>query len=403
MPDRLLHYLHSELLGASGLQWFIAVLIVFGVTPLLILARTLMARRLRTLSALSRTQFDDFLVTLVERTRGWFLALLAMRAASLVFDLPDRWDHRAQIALVVGGMIQGGVWAVALVRYLVDNRFARHVETKGQVVPVAQTLLRFAGLVVVWTIVLLAVLSSFGIDITALVAGLGVGGVAVALAVQTILGDVLASISIAVDKPFSPGDYIVVGDDQGTVRRISLRSTVLGGLGGEEIVIANNDLLSSRISNYTRMFERRVTFTVGVPHDTSQELLEALPGLLRGKLDGREKVRFDRATLMKLADSAIEYEVVYWVLDPGYGVYAEIHQRILLDLIRDMRAAGYDFAFPSRTLYFGSPVALAGPGEESQPAPRFAEAGRPNIGDAPRSGEAARVQAVAIQATLAAQ
>jgi small-conductance mechanosensitive channel len=370
MPDRLLAFLHRELFGASGLQWFIALLIVFGVTPLLILARGLVAQRLRRLTERSRIQFDDFLVTLVERTRGWFLAVLALRAASLVFDLPERWDSRAQAALVVFGMIQGGVWAVALVRYLVDIRFVRHVETKGQVVPVAQTLLRFAGLVVVWTLVLLAVLSSFGIDITARVAGLGVGGVAVALAVQTLLGDVLASISIAMDKPFSPGDYIVVGQDQGTVRRISLRSTVLGGLGGEEIVIANNDLLSSRISNYTRMFERRVKFSVGVLYDTSQELLEALPGLLRSTIDGREKVRFDRATLMNLADSAIQYEVVYWVLDPGYAVYAEIHQRILLDLIRDMRAAGYDFAFPSRTLYMGSPLTLAEPTPKSRPEPR---------------------------------
>ncbi len=355
MPDFLPSFLNDRWMGASYLQWLVALVIVFGATPLMMLARSLIARRLRALASRSNTSFDDFLVTLVDRTRGWFLALLALRGATLIFDLPARWDTRAQILLVAGGMAQGGIWAATLVRYLVDHRFARHMHTDGQVVPVAQTLLRFAGLVLVWTIVLLAVLSSFGIDITALVAGLGVGGIAVALAVQTLLGDLLASISIALDKPFSPGDYIAVGEHQGTVRRITLRSTVLGGLGGEEIILANSDLLRSRISNYTRMTERRVVFKVGVPYDTTQERLEALPALLRAAVEEREQVRFDRAVLSKLADSSLEYEVVYWVLSPQYGVFALTHQDLLLTLIRTMRAAGHDFAFPTRTLYIAQP------------------------------------------------
>src|SRR5690606_28290187 len=159
------------------------------------------------------------------------------------------------------------------------------------VTPVAQTLLRFAGLVIVWTIVVLAVLSAFGVDITALVAGLGVGGVAVALAVQKVLGDVLASISIAVDKPFVPGDFIAVDDKMGTVQKIGIRSTAIAALSGEGLVLANNDLLGARIRNYTRMVERRVVFKVGVVYDTPQALLEALPGLLRACVDGRDKVR----------------------------------------------------------------------------------------------------------------
>lgn len=365
MSDLLPPFLHDRWMGASYLQWLVATVIVFGATPLMILARSLLARRLRTLASRSTTDLDDFLVTLVERTRGWFFALVALRMATLIFDLPTRWDVRAQVMLVGGGMVQGGLWAAALVRYLVDHRFARHMRTDGQVIPVAQTLLRFAGLVIVWSIVLLAVLSSLGIDITALVAGLGVGGVAVALAVQTLLGDVLASISIAMDKPFVPGDYIAVGQDQGTVRRISLRSTVLGGLGGEEIVLANSDLLSSRINNFTRMVERRVSFSVGVQYDTSQEQLEALPGLLRAAVEAQDKVRFDRATLTKLADSALQYDIVYWVLSPEYGVYAQIHQAVLFTLIRTMRAAGYEFAFPSRTLYIAQPETTA----EPQPNP----------------------------------
>jgi small-conductance mechanosensitive channel len=375
MPEHLRELLEHRYLGATGLQWLVATTIVVALTPLLILARRLLATRLRRLTTRSRTDIDDFLVTLVERTRGWFFALLSLRAATLVFDLPERWDHRAQNALVIGGMIQGGLWAGALVRYLVDHRFARAMNKDGHVVPVAQTLLRFAGLVIVWSIVLLAVLSSFGIDITALVAGLGVGGVAVALAVQTLLGDVLASISIAVDKPFSPGDYIALGEDQGTVRRVTLRSTVIGGLGGEELVIANNDLLRSRISNYTRMTERRVGFSVRVPYDTAEPLLEGLPALLRRVVETHgDRVRFDRATLTTLAESSLQYDVVYWVLSPDYGEFAKIHERVLLDLVREMRAAGHAFALPGRSVHIAAPTTTPEPVPMPTPEQRLADA-----------------------------
>jgi len=361
LPDA---FFHQHYLGVSGLQWLIALAIILGGTPLLVLIRVIVTARLRRLAVRSVTDVDDFIVTLVEQTRGWFLALVAARIASLTLGLPDRWDDRAHTALIVGGMIQAGLWAATVIRYLVDRRFAAHIApspNQPQVTPIAQTLLRFVGLVLVWSVVLLAALSAFGIDITALVAGLGVGGIAVALAVQRVLGDILASISIVVDKPFEPGDFIAVGGQSGTVRRIGIRSTVLASLGGEELVIANNDMLSNKIQNYTRMSERRVLFKLGVVYDTSQERLAALPGMLRAIVEAQEKIRFGRAVLTGLGDSSIDYEVVYTVLDPDYDIYAGIHQRILLELIRQMRAAGYDFAFPTRTLYVVPPEPPTGP------------------------------------------
>ncbi|MBA3547494.1 MAG: mechanosensitive ion channel family protein [Nannocystis sp.] len=352
MPQPLEFFLDHTYLGVSGLHWLIALAVVLGGTPLLILTRVLVTARLRRLAVRTHTDLDDLVVTLVAQTRGWFFALATTRIATLTLPLPDRWDDRAQTALIVGGMIQGGLWAATLIRYLVDRRFAQHVSpNQAQVTPIAQTMLRFVGLVLVWSVVLLAALSAFGVDITALVAGLGVGGIAVALAVQRVLGDILASISIVVDKPFEPGDFITVDGSSGTVRRIGIRSTVLASLGGEELVIANNDMLSNQIQNYTRMTERRVVFKLGVVYDTSQARLEALPAMIRAIVEAREKVRFGRAVLTGLGDSAIEYEVVYNVLDPSYDIYAEIHQQILFEMIRQMRAAGYDFAFPTRTLY----------------------------------------------------
>lgn len=350
-------------LGITGLQWLVAATILLALTPALILARRFVARRLRRRVERTAWDGDDMVVALVERTRAWFFLLIGLRVAAVTLDLPDRWDQRVHTALLIGAMIQGGIWASAVVRYLVDRRFARHVQEGGaasDVTPIAQTLLRFAGLVLVWSVVVLVVLSALGIDITALVAGLGIGGVAVALAVQQVLGDVLASISIIVDKPFAPGDFIAIGDRSGTVRKIGVRSTVLASLGGEDLVVSNNDLLKSRIQNFTRMRERRVVFRVGVVYSTSDALLAGLPDLLRAAVERRESVRFDRASLINLGESAIEYEIVYWVLTPDYNEYTRIHQALLLDLLREMRAAGYDFAFPSRTLYVVPPEAPEG-------------------------------------------
>lgn len=370
MPDSLKDLFAREWLGASGTQWTVALAIVLVATPLLILLRTLITSRLRKLASKTPRDFDDFLVGLIASTRGWFFALLSLRVATLVFDLPERWDTRAQIALVAGGMLQGGIWAAALVRYLVDRRFAHHAKgSDDQVVPVAQTLLRFAGMVVVWSVVLLAVLSAFGIDITALVAGLGISGIAVALALQRVLGDVLASISIALDKPFVPGDSIAVGDKRGTVHRIGLRSTILGGLGGEELVLPNNDLLASRISNFTRMRERRIDFKLTVPYDTDHEKLAALPAILKAQIDGREQCRFDRAALTNLAERGVEYTVVYWVTSPEYKLYVQLHEQILLAILREMNAAGYTIAAQEGS----SSIGPADPPQEPVFAPQTLE------------------------------
>jgi small-conductance mechanosensitive channel len=308
----------------------------------LLLLRALLAGKLKGLAQRSRTAFDDLLVDLLAGTRGWFLGMVILRFTALALTVPARWDRRFEVVLGVALALQGAVWASTLVRVIVDKRFVRHAEAGGpQVVPIAQTLVRFAGLVLVWTLAVLVILSNLGIDITALVAGLGIGGVAVALAVQRVLGDILASVSIAVDKPFQPGDFIVVGDQQGTVQRVGLRSTVLAGLGGEGLVLPNNDLLASRIRNFARMQERRVVFKVAIPDDTPVDLVEALPTLLRQCVEARDKVRFDRANLVNFTGAKFEYEIVYYMLSPDYKEYARVHEQLLLDVVRQARAAGY--------------------------------------------------------------
>ena len=199
--------------------------------------------------------------------------------------------------------------------------------------------------------ILLLILENVGVDVTALIAGLGVGGIAVALAAQNILGDLFSSMSIVLDKPFVLGDFIIVGDMMGTVEKIGLKTTRVRSLSGEQLIFSNSDLLGSRIRNFKRMQERRIVFSIGVAYDTPAEKLTAIPGMLRAAVEAQEPVRFDRAHFAKFGDSALIYEVVYFVLKPDYNLSMDIQQAINLRLFREFADRQIEFAFPTQTLH----------------------------------------------------
>ncbi|HEV7226556.1 MAG TPA: mechanosensitive ion channel family protein, partial [Pirellulales bacterium] len=195
---------------------------------------------------------------------------------------------------------------------------------------------------------------------SALVAGLGVGGIAIALAAQNVLGDLFASLSIVLDRPFILGDFIAVGDFSGAVEHIGLKTTRLRSLSGEQLVFSNADLLQSRIRNYKRMYERRIQFTFGVAYGTSRDQLTAIPGMIREAIAAHEKTRFDRAHFKSFGDSALIFEAVYYVLSPDYNLYMDIQQAINLTLLQGFAAAGIDFAFPTQTIYVHKADGAAG-------------------------------------------
>ena len=192
-------------------------------------------------------------------------------------------------------------------------------------------------------------------------AGLGVGGIAVALAVQNILGDLFASLSIVIDKPFVIGDFIVVGEFMGTVEHVGLKTTRVRSLGGEQLVFANSDLLASRVRNYKRMNERRILFQFGVLYQTTAEQLEAIPQRVREVIETLEEVRFDRAHFFRFGESSYDFEVVYWMQNPDYARYMDAQQQINLGLVRAFKDMGVEFAYPTRTLYLESPVEVRQP------------------------------------------
>jgi small-conductance mechanosensitive channel len=199
--------------------------------------------------------------------------------------------------------------------------------------------------------VLLAMLSNIGVNITAFVASLGVGGIAIALAAQNILGDLFASVAIAVDKPFEVGDFVVMGEVVGSVEEVGIKTTRIRSLSGEQIVMANTEMLKQTIRNYKRLMERRIVFGFGVTYSSTPEQMQAIPEIVKKVVEGSERLRFDRAHFKAFGDSSLDFEVVYIVLDPDYNVYMDEQQRINLALLRELTALGVDFAFPTRTLH----------------------------------------------------
>ena len=202
-----------------------------------------------------------------------------------------------------------------------------------------------------WSVILLLALDNLGFNITTLVAGLGISGIAIALAVQNILGDLLASLSIVLDKPFVLGDLIIVDEHIGYVEHIGLKTTRVRSLYGEQLIFSNNDLLQSRIRNFKRMAERRVIFTIGVTYQTEVEKLEKIPGIIKEIIDKQDKARFDRAHFKTFADFSLNFEIVFWIIGSNYNLYMDILQSINLQIYRRFAEETIEFAYPTQTLF----------------------------------------------------
>lgn len=246
--------------------------------------------------------------------------------------------------------LQIGLWVNRAIALGLTRYFSRHSADGLYQGSALATLSAWGARVLLWSVVLLAMLSNLGVNVTAFVASLGVGGIAVALAVQNILGDLFASLSIAVDKPFEVGDFIVIGPLAGTVEHVGLKTTRIRSLGGEQIVMANASMISSTIQNYKRLQERRIVFEFGLSYDTPTDAVKQAPAIVEEAITAQQQVRFDRAHLRGFGKEALEFECVYIVRDPGYNLYMDIQQAINFHLLERFNRIGAKFAVPVRAI-----------------------------------------------------
>ena len=201
-----------------------------------------------------------------------------------------------------------------------------------------------------WVVGLIFFLDNMGVKVSAVVAGLGIGGIAVALAAQAVLGDLFSHFAILFDRPFALGDFIVVDDFKGTVEHVGIKTTRVRSLSGEVLVFPNSSLTGSRIRNYQALRERRVLFTLGLTYETPAQKLKDVPGLLKEIIAGTPGTRFDRAHFKGFGDSSLDFEVVYFMLVPEFNALMDAQQAINLELVRRFEAEGIEFAFPTRTV-----------------------------------------------------
>jgi small-conductance mechanosensitive channel len=351
----------TEFLGNPLSRWATAVGAGVVVIVVMRLIVAVVARRMRRFAAGTATDVDDLVADLVDRTKLLFVLIVALWAGSEFLTLSATAQGRIRAVLILGLLLQTGYWTTALVNYGL-NRYRRRVRDDDPGIATAMGAVGFVVRLGIWAIIALIALDTLGIEITALLAGVSVGGIAVALAVQNILGDLFAALSIVLDKPFVVGDYIVVGDSMGTVENVGLKTTRVRSLTGEQLVIGNSDLLSSRIRNYKRMEERRAEFQVGVEYGTPAEKLEKIPDMIKEAVEARENTRFDRSHFKAFGDFALVYETVFFMTVPDYFSLMETRQAINLELYRRFEDAGIEFAFPTQTLHVRTGSGGAAPG-----------------------------------------
>jgi small-conductance mechanosensitive channel len=348
-----MEFLEHEFLENSATRWVLALCAFAAALLALIWLRRGLRGRLGEWISRLPGSVDDILVRTLARTHSWFFVALSLYAGSQVLELPSRIHERLHLGVLLLAFLHAGLWVPRAAHQAADLWSAK----AGTEDPSQGTLgaaIRFITNLAVWSVVLLLVLQNLGVKIGALVAGLGVGGVAAALALQSVLGDLFASLSIYVDRPFDIGDFIIVGDYLGTVQKVGLRTTRLTSLGGEHIVLPNADLTSSRIRNYRRMEERRIVSTFNVTYNTRYELVKEIPNIVREIIEGVEDVRFDRAHFRNYGESALQFEYVYYVLSSDFTKYMDVQQTINLEILRRFEQAGIAFAFPTRTLHVHS-------------------------------------------------
>jgi small-conductance mechanosensitive channel len=335
-------------------DWIISVMIIIIAIAVLRLLQSVVIKKVKSLSAKTKTTIDDFIISAIQSFVMPILYVLAFYFGIQYLELPAKARSIASIAIMV--VITFFVLRIisSSIGYLFKRSMQRH-ESNLQREKQSKGILLIVQ-VTVWLIGLLFMVDNLGYDITTIVAGLGIGGIAVALAAQTILGDLFSYLVIFFDKPFEIGDFIIVDDKMGTIEYIGIKTTRIRTLSGEQLICSNTDLTNSRVHNYKRMEKRRVVFSFGVVYHTPAGKLRAIPGIVKEIIESTPGNTFDRAHFSTYGDFSLNFEVVYYVMSADYNVYMDRQQSINIELFERFELENIEFAYPTQTILFNKEV-----------------------------------------------
>lgn len=346
--DSIYEILGKTLLGNTYMD-YIAALVVFTLALLVFkIFREIILTKLKKFADKTETDIDDTFIEIFCSIRPPFYAILSIYISLFFVNIAENFFNIIFYILLAVIGYQASVAFSILIDYVIRKKTIKEEE------PNAQAAFRLLGNLVkgvVWVVVFLFILSNMGVNVTSLVGALGIGGIAVALAIQNILNDLFSSFAIYFDKPFEVGDFIIVGNDMGTVEYIGVKTTRLRDLGGEELVISNQELTTARVHNYQKLSDRRIVFHFGVTYETSVEVLKNIPIKIKEIIDALDMARFDRAHFYRFDESALTFEVVYYILSSEYNDYMNVQQEINLKIKKAVEEEGSGFAYPTRTIY----------------------------------------------------
>ncbi len=344
------------LFGNSLVDWVVAALLVAGIWTLLWLLRQLIASRYRRYLGEGHPTAVRLFAYLIGHTKQFLFMALALYAAEEFLTFPPRVHTLSGNVIVILLLLQVGIWAGRTLQFYLEIKQVRNMGS-GHEVTSSFGIIKFVSMVLIWSLVTLVALDNLGVNITALLAGLGVGGVAVALALQNVLGDLFASLAIALDKPFVVGDSLVIDTCIGKVERIGIKTTRLRSESGEQIILSNADILKSRVRNFGPSEERRALLTLNVDRDTHIDTLREIPLLVEAVVRAQSHARFERCHLKILSDWAFQYEISFFTRDAAARPILDLQQAVNLGILEAFRDRGIKIAMQSQRLVFAPDAA----------------------------------------------
>jgi small-conductance mechanosensitive channel len=334
-------------------DWLIAGAVALAVWSTLSIVRRFLASRYKQYTTAHHSTPVRLIFYLLGHTKQFLFLALAVGAGQESLVFPQKLQHIISNSVLMLVLLQVGLWAGRSLRFYLE---IKELQRGGDRVFVGSLdIINFVARMLIWSLLILVALDNFGVNITALLAGLGVGGVAVALALQNVLGDLFASLSIALDKPFVVGDSLNIDTYTGSVERIGIKTTRLRSESGEQIILSNADILKSRVRNYGRMPEQRVLMTLRVDYATPADKLQGIPKLLEGIVRAQANLRFDRCHLKTLGESSLLFELSFFVMEPKLNPLMDLQQLVNFCIIDEFQRLGIAFALPTQRVVLDRP------------------------------------------------
>ncbi|ETZ19574.1 mechanosensitive ion channel family protein [Pedobacter sp. V48] len=347
--------LNQIIWGNSLYNWIVATAIILILCLIIKLLRSVVLKRLKRWAEQTNTNWDNFAVSLAESAGIPLLYISSFYFGLNTLAFPDKVEniiHVAYLAAFTFFILK--VISAAFRKFVYS--FIRREENSEAKEKQAGGLIAIAN-VVIWILGVVFLVDNLGYNVTTLIAGLGVGGIAIALAAQAVLGDLFSYFVIYFDRPFEIGDFVVVDNDNGIIEYIGIKTTRIRTLSGEQLVCSNTDLTNSRLHNFKRMEKRRIVFTLGVTYQTTHQQLSEIPALVKEIISSKPKLQFDRGHFSGYGDFSLNFEFVYYVLDPDYNIYMDNQQTVYLEIFAEFEQKGIEFAYPTQTLLFENQTA----------------------------------------------